>query len=84
MEEIWQSFLSEDIGLPMITSLITGVLIGYEREMRGKAAGLRTHALVCLASTLVMLAAARQAECSSSSSPTPPSSRTRRAWRMAC
>ncbi len=62
MEEIWQSFLSEDIGLPMITSLITGVLIGYEREMRGKAAGLRTHALVCLASTLVMLAAARQAE----------------------
>ena len=62
MEEIWHSFLSEDIGLPMITSLITGVLIGYEREMRGKAAGLRTHALVCLASTLVMLAAARQAE----------------------
>lgn len=62
MEELWRSFLSEDIGLPMITSLITGVLIGYEREVRGKAAGLRTHALVCLASTLVMLAAARQAE----------------------
>jgi putative Mg2+ transporter-C (MgtC) family protein len=62
VEQIWHSFLSEDIGLPMITSLITGLLIGYEREVRGKAAGLRTHALVCLASTLVMLAAARQAE----------------------
>lgn len=62
MEQIWRSFLSADIGLPMIASLLTGVLIGLEREARGKAAGLRTHALVCFASTLVMLAAARQAE----------------------
>lgn len=62
MEQIWWSFLSADIGLPMIASLLTGVLIGFEREIRGKAAGLRTHALVCFASTLVMLAAARQAE----------------------
>ncbi|HYN26937.1 MAG TPA: MgtC/SapB family protein [Burkholderiales bacterium] len=46
----------------MITSLITGILIGLEREVRGKSAGLRTHALVCFASTLVMLAAARQAQ----------------------
>lgn len=46
----------------MVTSLITGILIGYEREVQGKAAGLRTHALVCFASTLVMLAAARQAD----------------------
>ncbi|MFQ8433278.1 MgtC/SapB family protein [Amaricoccus sp. W119] len=62
MEQIWRSFLSADIGLPMIASLLTGVLIGLEREARGKAAGLRTHALVCFASTLVMLASARQAE----------------------
>jgi len=62
MDEIWRSFLDENIGLPMVTSLITGILIGYEREVQGKAAGLRTHALVCFSSTLVMLAAARQAD----------------------
>jgi len=62
MDEIWRSFLDDKIGLPMITSLITGILIGYEREVQGKAAGLRTHALVCFASTLVMLAAARQGD----------------------
>ena len=62
MDEIWRSFLNQDIGIPMVTSLITGILIGYEREVQGKAAGLRTHALVCFASTLVMLAAAPQAD----------------------
>lgn len=62
MEVLWHAFASEDIGLPMVSSLVTGLLIGVERELRGKAAGLRTHALVCLASTLVMLAAARQGE----------------------
>lgn len=62
MDHLLNAFLSEDIGLPMFSSLVTGVLIGLEREMRAKPAGLRTHALVCFASTLVMLAAARQAE----------------------
>jgi putative Mg2+ transporter-C (MgtC) family protein len=62
MEEIWNAFLSEDIGLPMLSSLVTGMLIGFEREVRSKPAGLRTHTLICFASTLLMLAAARQAE----------------------
>jgi putative Mg2+ transporter-C (MgtC) family protein len=62
MGEIWAGFLSEDIGLPMLSSLVTGLLIGFERELMAKPAGLRTHALVCFASTLLMLSATRQAE----------------------
>lgn len=62
MDDIWSAFLSEDIALPMVSSLITGMLIGFEREVRAKPAGLRTHALVCFASTILMLAAVRQAE----------------------
>jgi putative Mg2+ transporter-C (MgtC) family protein len=62
MEDVWRAFMSEDIGLPMLSSLVTGILIGLERELHAKPAGLRTHALVCFASTILMLAAARQAE----------------------
>jgi putative Mg2+ transporter-C (MgtC) family protein len=62
MEDVWRAFMSEDIGLPMLSSLVTGILIGLERELHAKPAGLRTHALVCFASTILMLAAARQGE----------------------
>ena len=51
-----------DTVLPMAGGLIAGAAIGLERELRGHPAGLRTHALVCLASTVLMLAAARQGE----------------------
>jgi len=47
---------------PVLASLVAGGLIGFEREFRGRPAGLRTHILVALASALLMLAAARQAE----------------------
>ncbi|MBV0893498.1 MgtC/SapB family protein, partial [Paracoccus sp. Z118] len=52
--------LSAETGLPLLCSLITGMLIGIDREVQGKPAGLRTHALVCLAATLLTLAAAQQ------------------------
>jgi putative Mg2+ transporter-C (MgtC) family protein len=45
---------------PVVGALVAGALIGLEREVRGRPAGFRTHILVCLASTLLMLAAARQ------------------------
>ena len=32
-----------------------GALIGYERSYRGRPAGFRTHALVCMASSMLML-----------------------------
>ncbi len=41
--------------LRMTAGIIAGGVIGYEREHSGHAAGLRTHLLVGLASTLFML-----------------------------
>jgi len=38
----------------ILAALLSGV-IGFEREAHGRAAGLRTHILVCVGSTLIML-----------------------------
>jgi len=47
--------------LPLLAAILAGGLIGFEREWRGRAAGFRTHILVCLASALMMEAAVSQA-----------------------
>ena len=44
-----------EIGFRLIAALAAGGIIGLERSFRGRAAGFRTHALVCLASSLLML-----------------------------
>jgi len=49
-----------DFALPLIAAVLAGGLIGFEREWRGRAAGFRTHILVCLASALLMEAAVSQ------------------------
>ncbi len=49
-----------DFALPLLAAVIAGGLIGFEREWRGRAAGFRTHILVCLASALLMEAAVSQ------------------------
>src|SRR4029078_9244634 len=36
-------------------ALFTGAMIGFERSFHGRPAGFRTHALVCIASALLML-----------------------------
>ena len=41
--------------LRLLLALIFGAAIGYVREIKKKAAGLRTHTLVCLGSTLFTL-----------------------------
>jgi putative Mg2+ transporter-C (MgtC) family protein len=51
-----------DVMLPLLCSLVSGALIGAEREFQGKPAGLRTHMLVCFASALVTLLGLRMAE----------------------
>jgi putative Mg2+ transporter-C (MgtC) family protein len=64
MHILWQELTS---GLPNETQLIRalirllaatllGALIGYEREKAGKPAGLRTHMLVCVGTTIVVFA----------------------------
>lgn len=39
----------------IILSLILGCLVGFERQLRNHAAGVRTFALICVASTLIMI-----------------------------
>lgn len=39
----------------LVAALVAGAVIGYERSFHGRPAGFRTHALVCMASSLLML-----------------------------
>jgi putative Mg2+ transporter-C (MgtC) family protein len=44
-----------EMALRLLVALVAGALIGYERSYHGRPAGFRTHALVCMASSLLML-----------------------------
>jgi putative Mg2+ transporter-C (MgtC) family protein len=46
-----------DDAIPMLISTVFGTLLGLERQTDKKPAGLRTHTLVCLGSTLFVLTA---------------------------
>lgn len=51
-----QSWLSADGWLArLIVSIVLGGLVGFERQVHGRPAGLRTHMLVCLGATLMTL-----------------------------
>ena len=65
-QEIWQTVLSEFSDIPdveqatritlrLLMAAILGGLLGSERELSGKAAGLRTHILVAIGSTVFIL-----------------------------
>ncbi len=43
--------------VPLVFAVILGGLVGIEREMHGRPAGLRTHALVCVCSTMLIMIA---------------------------
>ena len=43
------------IAARLVAAVLAGGLIGVERSFRGRPAGFRTHTLVCLASTVLML-----------------------------
>lgn len=66
ISRIWQTVVSEfsDIAdleeatvvvLRLLLAVMLGAAIGYERERRGKDAGLRTHTLVALGATVFVL-----------------------------
>ena len=59
-DSLYATLFATPLMLPLLGSLITGALIGAEREVQGKPAGLRTHTLVCFGSALMMLIAAYQ------------------------
>lgn len=43
------------IGLNLLGALLLGMLVGYERSYQGRAAGMRTYGLVCMASTALIV-----------------------------
>src|SRR5438128_12573887 len=43
------------ITVRVLAAVLVGASIGFERTFHGRPAGFRTHALVCLASSLLML-----------------------------
>ena len=58
MSQLTESlFLNGETWIRLILAFILGGAIGLEREMHGRPAGLRTHILVCVSATIIMLAA---------------------------
>ncbi len=53
MADTWQ--LLPEITLKFALAIVLAGLVGIERERKGRSAGLRTHILVCLGSTLAMV-----------------------------
>jgi putative Mg2+ transporter-C (MgtC) family protein len=54
LQHYWSgAFLAANafIGLNLAGALLLGMLVGYERSYNGRAAGMRTYGLVCMAST---------------------------------
>jgi putative Mg2+ transporter-C (MgtC) family protein len=54
LQPYWSSaFLAANgfIALNLLGALLLGMLVGYERSFNGRAAGMRTYGLVCMAST---------------------------------
>jgi len=55
LSALLQSIASVEL-TPIVLALVLGGAIGLERELHGRPAGIRTHMLVCLCSTVLMLA----------------------------
>lgn len=43
------------IGLNLLGALVLGMVVGYERSFNGRAAGMRTYGLVCMAATALTI-----------------------------
>lgn len=54
--------LQLEIILQVLVSFVVGMLIGFDRERSGKAAGMRTQMLVCVGSTLLAAISVHLAE----------------------
>lgn len=48
---------TEEMGLRLLAAAFCGALLGLDREMRGKAAGLRTHTLISISCALTTMVA---------------------------
>ena len=53
--DLLQEFNGVSVTVRVLLAAVLGGLVGSERGRRGRAAGMRTHVLVCLGSTLIMM-----------------------------
>jgi putative Mg2+ transporter-C (MgtC) family protein len=63
--DLWQAESVTRTVLRLLAAALLGGILGYQREISGKAAGLRTHMLVTVSATLIVVTA-EQADFSSS------------------
>lgn len=54
-ETIWQGSYELSILIKLLLAALAGGIIGFEREMHGRPAGLRTHLLVTVGACLMMI-----------------------------
>ena len=47
------SLLDADLLLRLAAAAVLGLLLGLDRELRGHAAGMRTHGLICFSAAIV-------------------------------
>jgi len=53
---MWEEVLRQCGMLPqLLLSVVLGFIIGFERKMRSKEAGIRTHTIVCFGAALMMV-----------------------------
>ena len=55
MLEIVQGWSLEALIIRMFWAMLVGTLIGIDREMKNRSAGIKTHVLVCIGAALVMM-----------------------------
>lgn len=55
LEQLFTQITNLDV-TPVVLAVVLGGAVGFEREVHGRPAGLRTHMLVCLASALLIYA----------------------------
>lgn len=61
-ETVLTALQDRDVMIPLMCSLVAGGLIGAERELNRKPAGIRTHTLLCFAAALMTILGLRMAE----------------------
>ena len=53
---MWEEIVAQLFMLPdLLLSMVLGFIIGYERRMRSKEAGVRTHTIVCVGAALLTI-----------------------------
>ncbi len=54
LDRAMSTSMTLDVGVKLAVAWILAGMVGYERQHKGQAAGLRTHILVCLGATMLM------------------------------